>query len=307
MKKTVVDSNRRAVEKAMRDLLLVAGVDADSRWLELEGRRFHYLEVGRGPAVILIHGAGGGAANWYGILGRLSEGRRVLVPDLPGFGLSGPVEARRPLGMQVADILDAWLQRLGIEKCGVAGTSFGGLVALRMAQRRESRVERLALIDSAGLGREMPMAVRAIGLRVLGPLILRPSRRGTRFALRRFLTAGQPLDPAVEPALVEYLHRSAVASDPSILARAHRVFAGIRGQREWLSDTELVSLCQPTLVVWGRRDAFFPAAHAERASRLIPQVRVRWIEAAGHSPNWEAPGEVAEALDDFFPPFRDES
>lgn len=293
------DARRAAVEQAMRRLLAAAGADAESRWCMLDGRRIHYLEAGAGPAVVLIHGAGGGAANWFGVLRRLAGRFRVLAPDLPGFGLSDPIEPRDRLGPQVAEVVDAWLRRIGVRRPCLAGTSFGGLVALRLAQRRPDGISRLALIDSAGLGAELPALVRVAAVRLLGRFVLRPSTRGTAWLLRRLLTSGRPLDPDVEPALLEYLLRSAEAADRVTLERAYRLFCGPRGQREVLSDAELGALAHPTLVIWGRRDAFFPPSHAERAAARIPGATVRWIADAGHSPNWEAPDDVARALEGF--------
>ncbi|HEX6941243.1 MAG TPA: alpha/beta fold hydrolase [Longimicrobiales bacterium] len=288
------------VLEAMAALLATSGVEAASRWSAVSGVRLHHLEAGGGPPLVLLHGAGGGAANWYGIIGLLARRFRIFALDLPGFGLSEPIEPRFELGRQIAEIVDTWSRGLGVERFHVCGTSFGGLVALRLAQRRSDAVRRLAVIDAAGLGPDVSTVVRLAGLRLLGPILLRPSRRGTAWLLRRVLTAGRPLDPAVEPALVEYLFRSAEAGDRAILARAYRLFAGRRGQREVLGDAELAALRMPTLVLWGRRDAFFPPAHAERAAAVIPQATLKWIDAAGHSPNWEAPQEVADALLEFF-------
>lgn len=289
----------RALIEAMNGVLAAAGLTAASRWADVDGVALHYLELGGGPPVVLLHGAGGGAANWFGVMGRLAQRFRVLAPDLPGFGLSARIEPRAELGRQIAELVDAWVSGLGVRRFDLVGTSFGGLVALRLAQRRPDVVGRLVLIDSAGLGREMPMVVRWAGLRVLGPLLLRPSRWGTRWLLRRLMTSGQPLDPSFEPVLLEYLYRSARAGDPALLARAFRLFTGARGQREVLDDGELAALHAPTLVVWGRRDAFFPPSHAERAAAGIPRAKLCWIEGAGHSPNWEAPGAVGDAIVDF--------
>ncbi len=297
---TAAGEGKGAVLRAMDRLLSAAGVAATSCWVEREGRRIHYLEAGSGSPVILIHGAGGGSANWFGVIGPLSRRFRVLAPDLPGFGLSDPIEAEPPLGVQVAGLVADWLSAIGVERCAIAGTSFGGLVTLRLAQQLGNRITRFALIDSAGLGTEMPRVIRAVAVRVLGALLLRPSRSGTYIQLRRLLTAGRPLDPAIEPALLEYLLQSARAADTAILARAYRMFCGFRGQREVLGDDELSTLRQPALVLWGRRDAFFPPMHAERAARRLPNARLKWIESAGHSPNWEAPAEVSATLCDFF-------
>lgn len=288
--------SERALIDAMNEVLAAAGVTAASRWAEVDGVALHYLELGEGAPVVLLHGAGGGAANWFGVMGRLAQRFRVLAPDLPGFGLSTGIEPRVGLGRQVAEFVDAWVSGLGVRRFDLVGTSFGGLVALRLAQRRPDAVGRLVLIDSAGFGREMPAVVRLAGIPILGPLLLRPSRLGTRWLLRRLMTSGRPLDPSFEPVLLEYLYRSARAGNPALLARAFRLFIGPPGQREVLEDGELAALHTPTLVVWGRRDAFFPPSHAERAAARIPRATLHWIEEAGHSPNWEVPGAVADAI-----------
>src|SRR5690606_40495544 len=111
---------------------------------------------------------GGGAATWYRIIGPLSRECRVLALDLPGFGLSGPAAPAVPLGGYVAGVVEEWLSRIGVERCTLVGTSFGGLAALRLAQRRPERVVRLALLDTVGLGRDLPALVRATCLPQIG-------------------------------------------------------------------------------------------------------------------------------------------
>src|SRR5690606_6221438 len=143
------------------------------------------------------------------------------------------------------------------ERCTLVGTSFGGLVALRLAQREAMRVDRLVLLDSVGLGREMPALVKLACVPIVGPALLRPSRRGTRWLLDRLLTSRR-LPPEHADALVDYLWWSARAGDPRVLALAMREFCDLGGQREVLSDAELRALHQPTLILWGAADRFLP-------------------------------------------------
>ena len=115
-------------------------------------------------------------------------------------------------------------------------TSFSGLVALRLAQRRPDAVGRLVLIDSAGWA-EMPAAVRLAGLRVLSPLLLRPSRWGTPLAAPAPHDLGTR-DPNFERVLLEYLYRTARAGDPRFWP-GRSLFAGPRGQGSHSEDGEL--------------------------------------------------------------------
>jgi len=280
----------------MERLLALGGGAAASREVEAAGTRLHYLVAGdAGPAVVLLQGASGGAANWYRIIGPLSRQCRVLALDLPGFGLSGPAAPAGPLGGYVAGVVEDWLSRIGVERCTLVGTSFGGLAALRLAQRRPERVARLALLDAAGLGRDLPALVRLTCVPLLGPALLRPSRLGTRWLLDRVLTS-RPLPREHATALADYLWWSARTGDVRVLAEAIAAFCDLGGQREVLADAELAALQPPTLVLWGAEDRFLPESHGARAAALIPRSAFVRIEGAGHSPNWEAPDALLAAL-----------
>lgn len=292
----------------MDRLLELGGLQARSRWIDLPALRLHYLEIGEGDPVVLIHGAGGGAANWFRIMGPLAASSRILSPDLPGFGLSDPIEPRRPLGKQVAEVLWEWLQAIAVERFDLAGTSFGGLVALRLAEAAPNHIRRMVLLDSVGLGRELPVPVRLAATPVLGRYLLRPSPRGTRWVLRNLMTSsGKGLEGDVEDALVDYLWRSAEVGDLRVLSRAYGHFVGWTGQREILTDEELGHLAMPVLVLWGARDRFLPPSHGARAAARIPRSVLHLIPDAGHSPNWETPGGVAELISHFLATERQRS
>lgn len=281
----------------MRCLLDIGEVRAESVWTDLGGRRIHHLEAGSGEPLVLIHGAGGGAANWFRIMAPLARRYQVLAPDVPGFGMSDPVDPEAPLGVCIADHLRSWMDRVGIARCDLVGTSFGGLVAARLALRAPGRVRRLALIASAGLGREMNPLVRLLSLPLLGRWILRPTPRGTRLVFRLLLTSERrSITPELERAMIEYLLRSDEAGDPAVMARAYRLFCSPVGQRERLAVSELASLEMPILLVWGERDVFFPCSQARRAAAAIPGARLSLLPRVGHSPNWEAPTALLNTL-----------
>ncbi len=293
-----------AVRAAMVRLLRLAGADAASRTGRAGEAPIHFLDSGRGPALVLLHGGGGGGANWYRLIPALSPTHRVLAPDLPGFGLTPALapETAGPLSRTGAALLLRWLDGLGISSFDVAGTSYGGLLALRLAQARPQTVRRLILLDSAGLGAAMPWRVRLATLRGLRRLLARPRREGTRWLFRSLLVARPEALPAGHAdALLEYLWASAAAAPPGWLARVLAGFGGLGGQREVVPPAELSAIHQPTLLVWGARDAFFPLAHARAAAEALPRGLLRVIPAAGHSPNWETPEEVAAAAGAFLP------
>jgi pimeloyl-ACP methyl ester carboxylesterase len=170
-------------------------------------------------------------------------------------------------------------------------------VALRIAQLAPERVRAVAVIDSVGFGRTLPLALRVACLPGISSVALRPARRGIRWQFDTLMTAHPAnMSPADRGALLEYLWQSALASDQSRLGRAFRLFSSMAGQREVLGDDELRAFSPRLLVLWGEHDHFLPVAHAQRAAALVPRAECRIIPRAGHSPNWEAPQIVAENL-----------
>lgn len=290
-----------AVRAAADRLLSLAGADVSHHTTcTAERGTVHHIEAGSGEPLVLIHGGGGGGANWFRIIGPLSRRFRVLAPDLPGFGESTAARVTGPLGSQAAEFLEDWLARVGAGPARLVGTSFGALAALRLAQAKPDLVKRLVLIDTVGLGAAVPAVVRLASMRGLGRVLLRPSRRGGEMLFDRLLTCGRtPLPPPLREALLEYLWTCDTAGASSQLADALPRFTGLIGQRERLSHDELRALRVPTLIVWGALDCFVPVRHARRAAGLIPGARLVIIPQAGHSPNWETPDALLAALDAF--------
>jgi len=258
--------------------------------------RMHHLECGAGQPVVLLHGGTGGGANWFRVIGPLSAGFRVLAPDLPGFGLSDPIAVVPPLGEAAATRLLAWLEWHGLEDVLVAGTSFGGLAALRLAQRT-GRVSRLLLLDSAGLGRGIHSSIRLITGLPVTRAFTGSSRRGTMLVLRHLLASDLSGVPEGQlRALVDYLMASGRQTGARYAAETLRRFASARGQQEVLDDAELAQLSLPVSVVWGARDRLLPVPHAHSAARMLPDATLRISADAGHSPSWEQPAPVVDAI-----------
>jgi pimeloyl-ACP methyl ester carboxylesterase len=288
------------LDAAQARLLALGDAAAERRVTSLHDGTIHHLELGRGRPLLLLHGAGGGGANWYRLLRALGQRRRVLAPDLPGFAFSDPIgELFPPLGRSVAKRIGSWLQQVAPEGCDIVATSFGGLVTLRLAQEQPVPVERIALLDTVGLGRELPWVVRIAATRLGGGLLLRRSTRAGIRAQLRLLMTSAPLPREHEDALVEYLHASSVMECARDFPRALRLFGGLRGQFELLEDAELRALRLPVLLVWGERDRFLPLAHAQHALRCLPDARLAVISEAGHSPNWERPESLLAVLRSF--------
>jgi pimeloyl-ACP methyl ester carboxylesterase len=167
---------------------------------------------------------------------------------------------------------------------------------MRLAEKLD--VHKMIVTDAVGLSRQMPWLLRLATVPGIARLTVAPTRRGTRMMLRRVLTtARMPIEH--EAALADYLYWSARRSDVALMAQAFTQFAGLSGQRDVLTADELRALADRLLLVWGEWDDFLPVASVRRACALAGCRPVRIIPGAGHSPNWEQPGELLNVIEDF--------
>jgi len=137
-------------------------------YLELHGDRVAYRDVGQGPALLLIHGMAGNFENWQAVIEPLARHHTVVAPDLPGHGGSAPGGGDYSIGALAAELRDL-LVALGHERATLVGHSLGGGIAMQFSYQFPERCERLVLVDSGGLGRDVSLRVdvgRDVGLRV---------------------------------------------------------------------------------------------------------------------------------------------
>ncbi len=272
------------------------------REVEVGGRPTRYLAGGEGPPLVLLHGTSTNGREWAWSLPALARGRSVYAPDMPGFDGGGPVADPSP--EHYAASVAAFLDTLGLGPTAVVGNSFGGLVALRLALSEPSRVPALALVDSAGLGREVSPALVAPTAPGLGELTLRWGQTPAGAAQRAYSRA--PLlfanSGRVPPEWYEEQYRA--AQTPGFMETTFatlRAHFGPFGQLEVLLG-ELPRLQMPALVVWGSLDLIFPTTHARDAAARLRRGKLAIIPGCGHLPHVECPEEFASVLG----PFLDE-
>ena len=279
----------------MTDAKAIPGFD--ERFVETKGSRLRYFVGGRadGEPVVLVHGLGGCAANWVDIVPLLAETRRVLVPELPGHGLSTPLPAVPNLAV-FAERVGLVAEREQAVPAVFVGHSLGAVVALRLALQRPDDVSALVFAAAAGIS-STSRRVR-YGLRILG--IIGPRRfvapwadsvAGSRFLRYAVFGRWGAADPLImSPRAVDgFLEGTRLTSDSVSAARAV-VSDDVR--------PELDELRCPTLVLWGARDTQLPLVDAfEFARRLDAPLRV--IADCGHLLIGERPDLCAEAIDSF--------
>lgn len=275
---------------------------------DLEDVRLHYVEVGEGPLVVLLHGFPEFWYGWRGQIGPLAAaGFRVVAPDLRGYNLSSKPEgaAAYRAGHLAADVRDLIHERGAASAC-VAGHDWGGVIAWATAARHPDVVQRLAILNAPHPGHfarsitrhpdqllrswyalafQLPWlperVIRARGFRLLREGLRRTSQAGafTDEDLRRYAEAWA--QPGALTGMLAY-YRSPLR-DPR-----QRPSAGLR------------PVTTPTRVIWGLRDPFLNSALAEPDPADVPGLeRVVRLETS-HWVQHDEPGRVADLLIEFF-------
>src|SRR5918994_5042911 len=148
-----------ATESKPRTARRVPAEDLALREIELHGHRVAYRCAGSGPAVVLVHGMTSTSATWERVMPYLATRFTVIAPDLIGHGESAKPRGDYSLGAYASGVRDLMVT-LGHESATFVGHSLGGGVAMQLAYQFPERYERLVLVDSGGLGREVSPMLR---------------------------------------------------------------------------------------------------------------------------------------------------
>lgn len=268
----------------------------------LHGHRVTYSAAGEGESVVLlIHGIVGCAAQWDQVVPLLAERYTVVAPDLLGHGESAKPRGDYSLGAYAASVRDL-LVALGHRRATVVGHSLGGGVAMQFAYEYPPFAERLVLVSSGGLGREVHPLLRAAtlpGSELVLPIIAHERLQGVAEGLAGALgKVGLRIGADVAEMARGY---GSLADAGARQAFVHtlRAVLDITGQRVSATDRLYLGALLPSLVIWGGRDPLIPVEHAQVAHQGLPDSRLEIFDDAGHFPQLYDPMRFAYTLIDF--------
>ncbi len=259
---------------------------------EVDGLTIGYDDAGPdGPLpLVLVHGHPFNRSMWAPQREHFSRaGRRVIVPDLRGYGESTVVAGTTPLDVFATDIA-ALLDHLGVGEVVLGGLSMGGQIVMEMHRLFPERIRGLLLADTTAQA-ETPQGRRARN--AMADRLLREGM--SPYAHEVLSTMVAPANVRRLPAVAEHVLGMMRGTSPQGAA------AALRGRAERPDYVETLSqVAVPTTVVVGSDDEFTPIDDARLMHKVIPGATLAVVEGAGHMPNLERPAEFNQALADLF-------
>jgi pimeloyl-ACP methyl ester carboxylesterase len=269
--------------------------------ITLHGHQVSYRRAGWGPVLVLIHGITGSSATWEDVIEPLAEHYTVVAPDLLGHGESAKPRGDYSLGAYASGVRDL-LGALGHDRATIVGHSLGGGVAMQMAYQFPERCERLVLVSSGGLGREVNAVLRAAtlpGSELVLPLLAHSRLLDASSAVGSFFgRLGLKAGPDLEELWRGFSSLNDVGARGAFI-HTLRGIVDAGGQRVNATDRLYLAQRVPTMLMWGERDPIIPVEHARAAMEVIPGCRLETFPDAGHFPHRTDPKGFVKALRDF--------
>lgn len=265
---------------------------------KVDNVELHWAELGKPGAhapLVLIHGMADSHLTWHKVAGELARDRLVLMPDLPGCGLSGRPNASYALDWHTRLIAD-WLEQRGLASVDVAGHSFGGGVAQMLLLACPERIRRVVLIASGGLGREVGFWLK---FATFPHFVEHYGQPFMAFGTRRAL--GRSLDDSGARQYIEALSAmNAKRGTARAFSRTVRDVISFRGQtRHFLHRAHEVKMFPPIAVLWGERDTLIPIEHGKKFVEHVNGAVLKSFPECGHYLQLERPADFVSAVQEF--------
>ena len=263
----------------------------ESKWIEANGVKLHYIQAGEGPDVVLLHGIGASLFIWRLLFPLLQKRHRVTAIDIPGFGRSGK-DVGRDYGLDAqTDVLIAALQAIGIEKADLVGSSMGGAISLWMAKRRPDSFEKVAVLAPATDATLVNPFVHKLA--PIAPMFRMTMNRSTmrrilkQVIMRQELITEAVVDRYLEPFLDGGASLRTFVSATSLLADKRL-------------PSQLSEVRSKVLVLYGEQDRSVPRKSIDRLMTILPSAMLATHAEAGHHIMEDEPVWVEKQLETFF-------
>ena len=271
--------------------------------VRLHGRELSYREAGAGegkPTILLIHGMAGSSTTWRELIPRLDAHFHVIAPDLPGHGESSLDFDDYSLGAMASTLRDLLVVK-GVTRCTVVGQSLGGGVALQFVYQYPEFCERIVLIGSGGLGKEVNWILRMLavpGAELLLSVGAAPFLVNAGNSVGRFFSGLGIRADAITESWMSYDSLSRPGHRRTFF-KTLRAVVDNKGQAVSAANRLYLAGQLPFQLIWGDRDPIIPVSHGHATHEAIPGSRLAIVERTGHYPHVEDPAAVERIIVEF--------
>ncbi len=256
--------------------------------IDVEGMHWNAADGGQGDVILLVHGFPVDHTMWRNQIEALSQHGRVIAPDLPGFGQSGPIEGIFTMA-QFADGLVQLLDDLQIPAVAYCGLSMGGYIGWEMWQRHRDRLKCLIQCDTRAVA-DTPEVAR--GRELMAQSVLSSGSAEVAKSMIPKLFAASSLERF--PEVVAETAQVIANTSPHTIAAAQ---LGMAARREFVSQLPHIDL--PTLFVCGAHDVISTVEEMRQLAATTPHATYAEIAAAGHMSPLENPQEFNRVVTEF--------
>lgn len=269
----------------------------------IHGHRCAFRIAGSGPAIVLIHGLGANSSAWNAVQARLAQRFTVIAPDLLGHGESDKPRNDSSIAAYANGLRDL-LSVLNIDHATVVGHSLGGGIAMQFTYQFPEFVERLVLVGTGGVTRDVSIALRLASLPMVGEALAALRLPGVQPALRLAgrvvrLTAGSTGFGRDLPNVLRLLADISEPAACAAFSRTVRSSIDWRGQMISMLDRAYLAGPVPVQLIWGEQDSVIPVSHARLAHAAMPGSRLTIFEGSGHFPFDDDPDRFVEVVERF--------
>ncbi|EOM78230.1 alpha/beta hydrolase [Rhodococcus rhodnii] len=273
----------------------------------VHGYRRAFRIAGEGPAILLVHGIGDNSTTWTEVFPHLARTHTVIAPDLLGHGRSDKPRADYSVAAYANGMRDL-LSTIGVGRVTVVGHSLGGGVAMQFAYQYPQLVERLVLVSSGGVTKDVHPLLRLATVPLLNEAIKALRLPGSATALRLLGAALAAIDSSRlrpgamlhdTPDLFRILRDLPDPTAQEAYLRTLRAVVDWRGQVVTMLDRCYLTEDLPVQLVWGDEDAVIPVEHAHLAHAAMPHSHLDIFRGGGHFPFHDDPLRFVEVVERF--------
>lgn len=266
----------------------------ESRFIDIDGHRIHYVDEGAGPVLLFLHGNPTWSFDYRKVIDALRTEFRCIAVDYPGFGLSAAAPGYRYLPAEHAEVIGGFVDALDLRGVTLVAHDWGGPIGLAVAQRRPERFDRLVLTNTWAWPVES-LLVQTMS-HVMGSPIGRLLIRQLNLFVNAMIPIGHRLTKPTDDEMNHYRNalgnparREASAVFPREITASRAFLAGVEAGLPGISGL-------PALIVWGDADFAFGDDELRRWQQILTDHRAVIVDGAGHFVPTDAPEQFAAAI-----------